>query len=115
MKLEELRKSSSYCFDCYYSQKQTTKELKKNDGNCDIWGFAELVVRNKGVEYNFCIDNSTNEQIDNSAIYRMHYNEEGDYWDTDYDNFVSYKIDFNNKNWKKQLEDAMCKALIELP
>lgn len=114
MTLKELKKDSLYLFGCYYSKRGAMKEIKKYEV-CDIWGFAELTIGNKGVEYNFHIDNSTNEAINSSAIYRMYFNKKEDYWETDYDNFVYYEIDFNDKDWKKQLEIAMCQVLIDLP
>lgn len=114
MTIKELKKNPLYSFNCYYSKRQAIKETK-NCEVCDIWSFAELLIGNKGVEYNFCIDDSTNEAINSSAIYPTYLNEKEDYWETEYNNFIHYEIDFNDKNWKKKLENAMCEAFIKFP
>lgn len=86
-----------YKFECNLS-----KKYRKYDC-CDEWGVATLWLNDKqGVEYNFCIDGGCN----SSAIYKM-YADENDEWETDYDTFEHYEIDFNDTKWKKMLENAM--------
>ena len=87
-----------YEFECNLSE-----EYK--DNTCiDEWGSATLWLNDRqGVEYNFCIDGNCN----SCAIYKMEYNEETDVWETDYSTFEHYEIDFDNANWKKELEKSM--------
>ena len=104
MLVEELKKEIGYDFECNISKKY------KNYTNHDEWGCACVWLgENIGAEYNFCIDNSTN----CCAIYKMEFNNKTDYMETDYSTFIHYEIDFNNRKWKTELENAMCKALIE--
>lgn len=100
--IDELKNNPSYQFDC-----DITDEYADEDG-CDEWGLASIFVDDIGVEYNFCIDDGEN----CCAIYKTQINDEG-YVDTDTSTFVHYEIDFDNKNWENEFENAMCKALIE--
>jgi len=68
----------------------------------DEWGAAQYWNGDKGVEYNFCKDTGN----DCSAIYSMSINSEG-YVETDYDNYIHYEIDFNDKHWRLKLREAM--------
>lgn len=75
--------------------------------NIDEWEVAFLWFDdNCGVEYNFCIDNSTNENINCSAIYKFDTNEDG-YIETDTNKFIHYEVDFTDKQWVKKLVEAM--------
>ena len=105
--VEELKLETNYEFACEMSE-----EYK--DYNChDEWGCAEVWLGDIGVEYNFCIDGSADVVVNCCAIYKMEMNKETDYMETDYDTFAHYEIDFNNPNWKVELENAMCRALIK--
>lgn len=90
-------------------------DLQINDSYKDIedieeWGCAFLWLDdNRGVEYNFCIDNSTNEHINCSAIYPAYVNSEG-YMENDTSWWIHYEIDFNEPQWREKLEMAMFKA-----
>lgn len=75
----------------------------------DEWGMAVVWAGYYGAEYNFCIEEGDNY----SAIYYMEYNEKTDYWDTDYNCFEHYEINFNDFNWKKDLEKAMYNFIID--
>ena len=76
----------------------------------DEWGTAVIDFGTYGAEYNFCIEEGNNY----SAIYYMEYNEETGYWDTDYNCcFEHYEINFNDFNWKKDLEKAMYNFIID--
>ena len=103
MTVEELKEEELYEFECNMSDEYKDKET-------DEWGCAFVWLNDIGVEYNFCIDSGNN----CCAIYKMEINEETDYMETDYDTFIHYEIDFDNENWEQELENAMCKALIEL-
>lgn len=102
--VEELKLNTDYKFEC-----KLTKEYK--DNKYDEWGCAFVWLGNMGAEYNFCIDNSTNKMINQCAIYKTEIDSDN-YIETDYTTFVHYEIDFDNENWKEELENAMCKALI---
>ena len=105
MMVNELKKRNDYEFECNISD-----ELK-NETNCDLWGSAFIFVGDAiGVEYNFCIDKGTN----SSAIYEMTLNYKTGYMETDYDKFIHYEVDFNDLDWEKKLENAMCKAFWKL-
>ena len=90
-------------FEC----NMTAEELQ-GTGNHEEWGMAYMWLDNIGVEYNFSVDSGGNY----SAIYKMVFNEESDYMETDYDTFIHYEIDFSNPDWKEHLKDAMKEALI---
>ena len=75
----------------------------------DEWGMAVIDFGTYGAEYNFCIEEGDNY----SAIYYMEYNEKTGYWDTDYNYFEHYEINFNDFNWKKDLEKAMYNFVID--
>lgn len=75
----------------------------------DEWGMAVIDFGTYGAEYNFCIEEGDNY----SAIYYMEYNEKTGYWDTDYNCFEHYEINFNDFNWKKDLEKAMYNFVID--
>lgn len=113
MTIKELKSNERYCFYCNITKRRALKEII--DTNFfDEWGCAFTSLGDEmGVEYNLCIDNTTNENINCSAIYRVDYDEESGCIGTDYNEFVSYEIDFDNPKWKKELENAMCEALIK--
>ena len=107
MNVEELKLNSDYEFECNMSDEY--KDIETDEWGCAfVW--VDIWIETIGVEYNFCIDGGKN----CSAIYKMKYDEEKEYNVTDYDTFIHYEINFDNENWKEELEEAMCKALIEL-
>ena len=113
MTIKELKGNKEYCFQCDISKRRILKEIADTD--CyDEWGCAYVSLgETMSVEYNLCIDNTTGESINESAIYRVDYMEENDEYETDCCTFIHYEIDFDNPRWKKKLEDAMCEALIK--
>lgn len=113
MTVKELKRNKEYYFECNINKRKVLKEIADTD--CfDEWGCAYVSLgETMSVEYNLCIDNTTNENINESAIYRVDYNEECDEYETDCNTFIHYEIDFNNPKWKKELENAMCEALIK--
>ena len=80
----------------------------------DEWGCAQVWDdENKiGAEYNYCIDNSTNEMINCCAIYWM-YEDDEENWHTDGSDYQHYEIDFSDKDWKEKLIAAMKQFVIE--
>ena len=113
MTIKELKRTFPYDFYCNINKRKALKEIADTD--CfDEWGCAYVSFgETMSVEYNLCIDNTTNENINSSAIYRVDYDKENDEYQTDCDTFIHYEIDFNNPKWEKELEDAMCEALIK--
>lgn len=109
MTINELKKNKDYYFQCDIKKKTVLKEIA--DTNCfDEWGCAFISITDDiGVEYNLCVDEGEN----CSAIYKVDYNKETDFIETDYNTFIHYEIDFDNPKWKKELENAMCEALIK--
>lgn len=111
MTIEELKNKDDYFFECYMTKEEYNVELENGDV-WDEWGCAEISLGDIGAEYNFCIDKSTSEIENASAIYPTYINKDG-YLATNTDNYVHYEIDFDNEHWKEEFENAMCKALIE--
>ena len=111
MTVQELKNRDGYEFECNISKEESVTSIN-NSNYHDEWGCAFIWLGEKiGVEYNLCVDNTTDETIDCSAIYKMELNE---FMETDYNEFVSYEINFDNAEWEQNLENAMCMALIEL-
>ena len=118
MTIKALKNRNDYNFVCLMAKKKVLQAIKDTD-YLDKWGCVFMTIKDTilgeeiGVEYNLCIDKTTGEYKDCSAIYKVDYNEETDCIETDYNKFIHYEIDFDNREWKKNLENAMCKALIE--
>lgn len=107
MTINELKEKDGYEFECNMSEEY------KNYDNHDEWGCAFVWIEdNIGAEYNFAIETYNDEVYKPCAIYKMEFNAENDYWETDYGTFNHYEIDFDNENWREELEDAMCESLI---
>lgn len=113
MTIEELKKHNDYHFYCDISKSRVLSEIV-GIPYFDEWGCAYVSLGEKmSVEYNLCIDNTTNENINECAIYKVDYDEENDEYTTDCDTFIHYEIDFDNDNWREELKNAMCEALIK--
>lgn len=113
MTIQELKGNEEYSWYCSILKDNTLEEIA-NTNYFDEWGCAYVSLgEEKGVEYNLCIDNTTNENINCSAIYKTDYNDKEDCIETDTSTFIHYEIDFDNPEWKAELENAMCQALIE--
>lgn len=117
MIIKELKNRNDYYFHCDITKRNMLKRINNTDF-FDEWGCAFVSLEDStlgeeiGVEYNLCIDKTTGEYRDCSAIYKVDYNEK-DNCIEDYSKYIHYEIDFNNPKWKTELENAMCKALIE--
>lgn len=70
----------------------------------DIWGAAFGWNGNKGVEFNYCIEEDGNNCC---AIYQTKLNEEG-LVETDYSNLVSFnQFSLEDPDWEKKLKGMM--------
>lgn len=104
MIVDELKKRDGYEFEC--NMNVSYRDYKDHDE----WGCAYAWLgENIGVEYNFCMQG---EKDNCCAIYKVEINEKTGYMETDSSVFEHYEIDFGRGNWKEELENAMCKALI---
>ena len=90
------------------------KRAIKNHDSYDSWGEVMYGNDEQVVDYNICIDNSTDETEWCSAFYRMSVDEDGYFCHDDCCTYYEYNIDFNDKNWKKKLKEAAIKAYHEL-
>ena len=90
------------------------KKAIKNHYDYDSFGEVMYGNDKQVVEYNICIDNSTEKTEYYSAFYRMYLGENGCWYHDDCCNYYSYDIDFNDKHWKKKLKEAAIKAYKEL-
>lgn len=90
-----------YEFECNFSE-----EIISND--VDLPGAAYIWFGKVGVEYELFIEDGEN----CSAIYKMAKTENGDNFVTNHDKYCHYEVDPNDPNMEKNLEIAMCKALI---
>lgn len=107
MTIEELKRNGNYEFECNIPD--GIMEEIKDINFYDEWASAFVFYGDHvGVEYNFCIDHDTN----SSAIYKTVVNEDN-ILSTDYSTSTHYEINFENKNWREDLENAMCSALLE--
>ena len=111
MTIKELKGNKEYQFYCEITKSKVLKEIADTD-YFDEWGCTVSLGETMVVEYNLCIDNTTDNNVDSSAIYKVTYNAQSDEYETDCSGFISYEIDFDNPKWKRKLENAMCKALI---
>lgn len=106
--VEELKLEDGYEFECNMSEEYKHYENHDEFGCAFVW-LGEKI----GAEYNFAVETYNNEVNINCAIYKTEVNEDSGYMETDYDECIHYEINFDNSNWKEELENAMCKALIE--
>lgn len=104
MDVKVIKEREDYSFECNMSEEYKTYESHDEWGCACVW-----IGEDKGAEYNFCFDGGNS----CCAIYKMEMNHETGYMETDYSIFVHYDIEWDKENWKEELEDAMCKALIE--
>ena len=75
----------------------------------DEWGFICYGNDTMAVDYNLCLDYTTDEIENCSAFYRIVNGEHG--WShDDCSRFYHYEIDFTNPNWRIELEAAARKA-----
>ena len=101
--VEKLKSDKQYNYECNIS------DIFRDFKCCDVWGCASLTLGSIGVEYNLCVEDGD----DYSGIYKMVRDEDADIFETDPTVFVPYTIDLNNPEWKADLEDSLCVALID--
>ena len=90
-----------------YITSEIAAAIKKLPGEqyCyDEWGLIECFGVDTGVDYNLCIDNTTGEMINESAFYPMYRNPNSGYWEDDTSTWVHYEINFDDPNWKSDVE-----------
>jgi len=105
--VEDLKLKEGYEFECNMSKEYASYHSH------DEWGCAYARLGDIGVEYNFCIDGSSDEEFNCSAIYKMEKNGSTGNMETDSSTFMHHEVDFSNPNWEEKLEDALCFALIK--
>ena len=78
MTIKELKCNKEYYFQCDIKKSRVLKGIADTDF-FDEWGCAFISLGNEmGVEYNLCIDNTTDENINSSAIYKVDYDKDED-------------------------------------
>lgn len=104
---------NKFLYECHVNKEEILDAIKNHD--CyDTWGDAEYGNDKRAVEYNICIDNSTEETEYLSAFYRLYKNKDG-YWQHDScQEWYLYEIDFSDENWEEKLKEAAVKAYKEL-
>ena len=104
---------SAMIYRCDINKEEILDAINRHE--CyDSWGEVQYGNDKTAVEYNVCIDNTTEEMENCSAFYRIYADEEG-YWENDDCNTWSrYHIDFTDKDWELKLEEAAKKAYKEL-
>lgn len=104
---------SKFKYDFNVNKKAIMKAIKEH--YCyDTWGEVMYGDNEQVVDYNICIDNSTEETEYCSAFYRMFLGEDGYWYHDNCCTCYPYDIDFNDKDWKKKLKDAAIKAYEKL-
>lgn len=100
-------------YDFNVNKKAILRALKNHE--CyDCWGEVVYTNDKQGVDYNICVDNSTEETEFCSAFYKIFTDEDGIWHHDDCCTYYSYDIDFTDKNWKSKLKEAAIKAYEEL-
>lgn len=90
------------------------REALKNHDSYDSWGEVEYSNDKRGVDYNICIDNSTEETGFCCAFYKIYADKDGVWHHDDCCEYYCYDIDFDDKDWKKKLEEVAKIAYKEL-
>lgn len=103
LKINRIKNSLRYEFECNMCEEFKTYDIY------DEWGCAYIFFKGYGAEYNFCMQSDGNY----SAIYPMICENYDESWETDYDFYEHYEIDFDNPNWEKELEKHMCQLMID--
>lgn len=100
---------NKFRYKCHVNKAEILEAIKNHD--CyDTWGDVEYGNDKRAVDYNICIDNSTDKTEYCSAFYRLFKDKDG-YWQ--YDNcqeWYLYEIDFSDDNWEEKLKKAAMKA-----
>lgn len=114
MTVNEMLRSKDFCCDI----NMTKREYNNPDESFDEWGCViAWYEEDKGVEYNYCNDTDDIDDWESypCAFYMMAPNpDDEDIIDTNYDCFMHYAINWDDKNWQAKLKKAAAKAIIEL-
>lgn len=100
----------------YYCEVNKDKIIEAiiNHEDYDTWGEVEYGDDERGVDYNICIDNSTEKTEYCSAFYRIYKNEEGLWQHDGCQEWYAHEIDFNDEDWETKLREAAEKAFEKL-
>lgn len=100
---------SEFTYRCDVNKDEIIETIINHE-DYDSWGDVEYGNDKQAVDYNICIDNSTEETEYCSAFYRLSINENG-YWQHDgCQEWYEYEIDFSDENWEVKLREAAIKA-----
>ena len=100
---------SKFTYRCDVNKKEILEAIKNHE-DYDTWGDVEYGNDEQAVDYNICIDNSTEKTEYLSAFYRLFKNKEG-YWQHDScQEWYHYEIDFSDNNWKEKLKNVAIEA-----
>lgn len=100
---------SNFKYRCDINKKKILKAIKNHE-SYDAWGDVEYGNDKQAVDYNICIDNSTEETEYCSAFYRLSKNEDGCWQHDGCQEWYPYEIDFSDDKWKEKLKEAAIKA-----
>lgn len=100
---------SELTYECHVNKEEILEAII-NHKDYDSWGDVEYGNNKQAVDYNICIDNSTEETEYCSAFYRLSKNKRG-YWQHDgCQEWYPYEIDFSDDNWEEKLKEAAMRA-----
>lgn len=96
-------------FKCHVNKHEILEAIKNHD--CyDSWGDVMYGNSRKAVEYNICVDNSTNKTEYLSAFYRLSKDKDGVWQHDNCQEWYAYEINFTDNRWKEKLKEAAVKA-----
>ena len=104
---------SKFTYECNINKEEILDAIKNHE-SYDSWGEVQYTNGKKGIDYNICIDNTTEETEYCSAFYKIYADEDGCWSHDDCCEYYIYNIDFNDKDWEKKLEEATKIAYKEL-
>lgn len=87
-------------------ERKRIEDAIKNHECYDSWGLAEYGNNDVAVDYNLCIDNSTEETENCSAFYKIVNEGNGVWYHDNCSKWYHYEIDFNDEYWEQKLEEA---------
>lgn len=104
---------SKFTYECNVNKEEILDAIKNHE-SYDSWGEVQYTNDKKGIDYNICIDNTTEETEYCSAFYKIYADKDGVWHHDDCSECYRYEIDFKDKNWKKKLEEVTKIAFEEL-
>jgi len=90
--------------------------LIAEQGAFDEFGVVQCVSDEAGVglDYNLSIDCTSGAPEDSSAFYVMRYDPETGFWDTDYNDYTPYTVDFSDPAYLEKMETFATNLLSEI-